>query len=176
PFGQPDVWTDASGSINGNPTGGHPAGISTAGISVPTQNAFNPFTVADYTSNGGSVPGSSFITVASAAPPGTEFTTGVRFRSLEAGLREQKNLTNNYLFTGGLKGNLGEFANAWDQLKTWEWEAGVRYNEAYLTQRLEGITNNFALRERLLDTDPATAFNAFGGHNNAFVKDSVYTT
>src|SRR5206468_4794860 len=167
PFGAPDVWTDAN----------KPAGISSAGISVPTQNAFNPFTVADYTSVGGSAPGASFITIASAAPAGTEFTTGVRFRSIEAGLREQKNLTNNYLFTGGLKGNLGEFANAWDQLKTWEWEAGVRYNEAYLTQRLEGIVNNFALRQRLLDTDPATAFNAFGlGINNKFVKDSVYTT
>jgi len=167
PFGAPDVWTDSN----------HPAGISGAGISVPTQNAFNPFTVADYSSPGGHVPGASFITIASAAPAGTQFTTGVRFRSIEAGLREQKNLTNNYLFTGGLKGNLGEFANAWDQLKTWEWEAGVRYNEAYLTQRLEGITNNFALRQRLLDTDPATAFNPFGiGGNTKFVKDAVYTT
>ena len=167
PFGAPDVWTDSN----------HPAGISGAGISVPTQNAFNPFTVADYSSPGGHVPGASFITIASAAPAGTQFTTGVRFRSIEAGLREQKNLTNNYLFTGGLKGNLGEFANAWDQLKTWEWEAGVRYNEAYLTQRLEGIVNNFALRQRLLDTDPATAFNAFGlGGNNKFVINSVYTT
>src|SRR5438477_8107264 len=167
PFGQPDVWTDKN----------LPAGISAAGISVPTQNAFNPFTVADYTSPGGPVSGASFITIASTAPAGTEFTTGVRYRSIVAGLREQKNLTNNYLFTGGLKGNLGEFANAWDQLKTWEWEAGVRYNEAYLTQRLEGIINNFALRQRLLDTDPATAFNAFGlGINNKFVKDSVYTT
>src|SRR5438094_4991248 len=38
PFGSPDIWTDST----------HSAGISAAGISVPTQNAFNPFTVADY--------------------------------------------------------------------------------------------------------------------------------
>src|SRR5205085_5681190 len=82
----------------------------------------------------------------SAAPPGTQFTTGVRYRSLEAGLRTLKVRTDNYLFTGGLKGNLGEFANAWDQLKTWAWEFGVRYNESYTTVRFGGIVNNYALR------------------------------
>src|SRR5437660_1609425 len=167
PFGAPDVWTDSN----------HPAGISGAGISVPTQNAFNPFTVADYSSPGGHVPGASFITIASAAPAGTQFTTGVRFRSIEAGLREQKNLTNNYLFTGGLKGNLGEFANAWDQLKTWEWEAGIRYNEDYRTTNTGGVVNNYALRNRLLDTDPATAFNPFGiSQNSRQVKNEVFVT
>ena len=45
PF-EPDVWTDQN----------NPFGISSVGISVPTQNAFNPFTVADYTSTGGSNP------------------------------------------------------------------------------------------------------------------------
>ena len=167
PFGQPDVWTDANNI----------AGISGVGISVPTQNAWNPFTVADYTSVAGPVAPVNPITTASAAPPGTEFTTGVRFRSVEAGLRSDKIRTDNYLFTGGLKGNLGEFANAWDQLKTWEWEFGVRYNDAFQTEALGGIINNYALRARLLDTNPATAFNAFGpGANNRFVKDSVYTT
>ena len=39
----PDPFTDAT----------HPVGISIAGISVPIQNPFNPFTVADYTSPGG---------------------------------------------------------------------------------------------------------------------------
>src|SRR5213078_3970165 len=39
----PDVFTDAT----------HPLGISIDGISVPIQNPFNPFTVADYTSPGG---------------------------------------------------------------------------------------------------------------------------
>ncbi len=42
----PDVFTDAI----------HPFGISPAGISVPIQNPFNPFTVADYTSPGGTDP------------------------------------------------------------------------------------------------------------------------
>lgn len=192
PFGLPDVWTDAGGfspnTIRLNPLdpqfnplgtiGAHAGGISANGISVPTQNAFNPFTVADYTSNGG-FGALDPITVASAAPAGTQFTTGVRYRSLEAGLRTDKQLTENYLFTGGLKGNLGEFANAWDQLKTWEWELGFRYNDAYQVERQGGIINNYALRARLLDTNPATAFNPFGlpGHQQTrFVQNSVYTT
>jgi iron complex outermembrane receptor protein len=159
----PDVWSDAA----------HASFISSAGISVPTQNAFNPFTVGDYTSNGVA----SAITFSSAPPPGTVFTTGVRYRSLEAGLRDLKVLTNNYLFTGGLKGNLGEFANAWDQLKTWEWEFGVRYNDVSVLTRQGGIVNNFALRARLLDTNPATAFNAFGANDNTrAVKNQVFAT
>jgi hypothetical protein len=44
----------------------------------------------------------------SAAPPGTQFTTAVRYRALEAGPRTDKITTNNYEFTGGLKGNLFE--------------------------------------------------------------------
>jgi iron complex outermembrane receptor protein len=163
----PDVWTD----IN------HGFGISTTGISVPTQNAFNPFTTADYTSPGGFSTSFSPFAQQSAAPPGTEFTTGVRYRSLEAGLRELKVRTDNYLFTGGLKGNLGEFANAWDQLKTWEWEFGIRYNESYRTVRFGGIVNNYALRNRLLDTDPTTAFNPFGINvNSRQVKREVFVT
>ncbi len=162
----PDVWVDAI----------HPFGISDSGISVPIQNAFNPFTVADYTSPGGF--NTAFpITQASAAPPGTEFTTNVRYRSLEAGLRTDKIQTNNYLFTGGLKGNLGEFANAWDTLKTWEWEAGVRWNEDSRGEIFGGIVNNNALRVALLDTDPATAFNPFGiNQNSKSVIDRVFTT
>jgi outer membrane receptor protein involved in Fe transport len=186
----PDIWTDAGGFAQGliqpnpalpnfNPlgtTGPHPAGISAAGISVPTQNAFNPFTTGDYTSSGGFPAPISPITAASAAPPGTVFTTGVRYRSLEAGLRQDKIDTENYLFTGGLKGNLGEFANAWDQLKTWEWEFGVRYNDSYQVERLGGIINDFALRQRLLDTNPATAFNVFGRNvQSRFARQAVFT-
>src|SRR5438067_2955700 len=52
----PDVFTDLGGSNSQNGVfttfGSHPFGISSTGISVPTQNAFNPFTQADYTSNG----------------------------------------------------------------------------------------------------------------------------
>jgi hypothetical protein len=96
---------------------------------------------------------------------------------LEAGLRTLKIRTDNYLFTGGIKGNLGEFANAWDQLKTWEWEFGIRYNESQVVTRAGGIVNNYALRNRLLDTDPATAFNPFGLNvNSRQVKNEVFVT
>jgi iron complex outermembrane receptor protein len=153
----PDFWADSI----------HPFGISgAAGFSVPTQNAFNPFTVADYTSPGGINTATPVFNIPSSPPPGTEFTTGVRYRSLEVGLRTFKVTTNNYNFTGGLKGNLGEFANAWDQLKTWEWEAGVRYSESNRVVRFGGIVDNFAMRIALLDTDPNTAFNPFGRNKN----------
>ena len=184
PF-EPDVWTDTGGFAPGfvtvaNPlgsTGSHPFGISTSGFSVPTQNAFNPFTVGDYTSNGGFDGSFPVFSIPSAAPPGTVFTTGVRYRSLEAGLRTAKIRTNNYVFTGGLKGNLGEFANAWDQLKTWEWEAGFRYNESNRVASDGGIVNNNALRAFLLDTDPATAFNPFGKNvNNKRTINQVFVT
>ena len=79
------------------------------GISVPIQNPFNPFTVADYTSPGGFDPKLPDTKV-SAAPPGTPLTTGVRYAGLEAGLRTDKITTHNYEFTGGLKGNLGSSA------------------------------------------------------------------
>jgi iron complex outermembrane receptor protein len=173
----PDIWTDLGGFSGGTPINSHAFGISAAGISVPTQNAFNPFTVADYTSNGGFSSTFPKFSQQSAAPAGTQFTTGVRYRSLEAGLRTSKIRTDNYLFTGGIKGNLGEFANAWDQLKTWEWEAAVRYNESYRSIRFGGIVNNYALRNRLLDTDPNTAFNPFGiSQNTRQVKNEVFVT
>src|SRR5207248_6884143 len=99
-----------------------------------------PFTVADYTSPGGS-----------GLPAGTPLTTGVRYTALEAGPRTNKITTHNYEFTGGLKGNLGEFS---DYFKTWNWETGFRYNEDSRIQRQGGIVENNALRAALLDTDP----------------------
>jgi len=107
-----DVFTDAT----------HPFGITPAGISVPIQNPFNPFTGADYTSPGGADPKFPGTQI-SAVPPGTQLTTGVRYSALEAGLQTDKITTHNYEFTGGLKGNLGEFG---DYFRTWEWEAGFR--------------------------------------------------
>jgi hypothetical protein len=148
----PDVWTDAT----------HPFLISNNGISVPIQNPFNPFTVADYTSPGGFDPRFP-QSQSSAAPPGTQFTTDVGYRALEAGLRTDKITTNNYEFTGGLKGNLGEFG---DYFKTWNWETGFRYNEDNRLERFGGVINNNALRAALLDTNPATAFNMFGLNQN----------
>jgi iron complex outermembrane recepter protein len=160
-----DIWTDAD----------HPFGISPSGISVPIQNAFNPFTVADYVSPGGVNP--QFPrTAVSAAPAGTAFTTGVRFRDLQVPF-DLKQTTKNYVFTGGLKGTLGEFANAWDQLKTWQWEAGVRWNEDFRTFLAEGVFNSNALRDALLDTNPVTAFNPFGlSQNSRSVLNRVVAT
>jgi hypothetical protein len=110
----------------------------------------------------------------SAAPPGTQFTTGVKYRALEAGLRTDKITTNNYEFTGGLKGNLGEFG---DYFKTWNWETGFRYSEDSRVERDGGIVNTNALRQALLDTNPATAFNPFGlNQNSRAVIDKVFTT
>lgn len=162
----PDIWTDAT----------HPAGISRFSLSVPIQNAFNPFTVPDYTSPGGSNPAFP-NTRASAAPPGTAFTTGVSYNALENGPQTDKVTTDNYLFTAGLRGNLGEFASEWDILKTWQWETGIRWNEDYRVEKIGGVVNNNSLRTALLDTNPATAFNPFGlSQNSKFVKDRVYTT
>jgi outer membrane receptor protein involved in Fe transport len=149
----PDVFTDAT----------HPSGITSLGISVPIQNPFNPFTVADYTSPGGFDPKRPDTRV-SAAPPGTGFTTDVGYRALEGGLRTDKVTTNNYLFTGGLKGSLGEFG---DYFKTWNWEAGFRYNEDDRLERFGGVVDNNALRAALLDTNPETAFNPFGVNTNS---------
>jgi iron complex outermembrane recepter protein len=160
----PDVFTDAT----------HPFGISGLfGISVPIQNPFNPFTVPNYTSPGGfdpKVPG----TAVSAAPPGTPLVTGVRYRGLEAGLRTDKINTNNSVFTGGLKGNLGELG---DYFKTWNWESAFRYSEDQRTERFGGIVNNANLRAALLDTNPATAFNPFGINQNApSVINKIFVT
>jgi iron complex outermembrane recepter protein len=159
----PDVFTDAT----------HPSGISPEGISVPIQNPFNPFTVADYISPGGVNPKFPGTRI-SAVPPGTPLTTGVHYAALEAGLRTDKITTHNYEFTGGLKGNLGEFS---DYFKTWQWQSGFRYNEDNRTELLGGIVDTNALRAALLDTNPATAFNPFGiNKNSPAVLDKVFTT
>jgi len=163
-----DVWTDATHPLPGGFSGRGPPSLS-----VPLQNPFNPFTVADYTSLGGVNPLFPQTQV-SAAPPGTQFTTGVRYRALEAGLRTDKITTDNYGFTSGLKGNLGEFGS---YFKTWNWETGFRYNEDNRRESFGGIVNNNALRSALLDTNPATAFNPFGlNQNTRAVLDRVFTT
>ena len=159
----PDVFTDAA----------NPSGISSSGISVPTQNAFNPFTTPDYVSAGGydaSVP----PRLQHPPPMGTALTTGVRYRAVETGLRSDKITADNYEFTGGLKGNLDEFG---DYFKTWQWESGARFNEDHRVERQSGVANNTALRAALLDTNPATAFNPFGiNQNSKAVLDRIFIT
>jgi len=93
---------------------------------------------------------------------------------LEAGPLTDKVTTHNYEFTGGLNGNLGEFG---DYLRTWNWQAGFRYNEDRRIERFGPIVNSDALRAALLDTDPATAFNPFGlNQNSPAVIDKVFAT
>src|SRR6266850_2598676 len=98
----PDPFHDAQG-----------IGFSPTGISVPIQNAFNPFTVADTTLPTGT------------AFPGLPVTTGVTYRSLEAGPRTSPTTKHDMLFDFGLKGELGEFG---DYFKTWNWEMGFLYS------------------------------------------------
>src|SRR5438067_7812879 len=121
--------------------------FSPAGISVPIQNAFNPFTVADTTLaiNGVPVP----------------VTTGVRFRGInDTGPRHEKFTYWDMLFDVGLKGEMGEFG---DYFKTWNWELGFRYARNEGEDLSIGEVSQPGLRDALLDTNPATAFNPFLG-------------
>src|SRR5262245_27179453 len=137
------------------------AGIpfSPRGISVPIQNAFNPFTVADAT-----------------LPDGTPVTTGVRFRSInDAGANSVKFTYNDMLFDAGLRGDLGEFGN---YFKTWNGEFGFRYSRNDVSLLFGGASAS-GLRDALLDTDPATAFNPFFGifgRNTRAAVSRVYVT
>jgi len=154
PF-SPDPFHDAQG-----------VGFSPTGISVPIQNAFNPFTVADTT-----------------LPTGTAFaglpvTTGVAYRSLEAGNRTAPFTKHDMLFDFGLKGEMGEFG---DYFKTWNWETGFRYSRDEAISLSGAVVSSSGLREALLDTNPATAFNPFlnfSGVNQqtAAARDRVYVT
>jgi iron complex outermembrane receptor protein len=120
--------------------------ISPNGISVPLQNPFNPFTVANTT-----------------LPDGTPVVTGVRYRELSAGPRSFRFTTHDFLFDGGLRGNLGEFG---DHFKNWNYEFSLRYNSNDKSAVSNGIVSKPGLREALLDTNPATAFNPFGRNVN----------
>src|SRR5581483_11174395 len=122
-------------------------GFSPAGISVPIQNAFNPFTVGDATLAINGVP--------------TPVTTGVRFRGVnDSGLRSEKFTYWDMIFDVGLKGEMGEFG---DYFKTWNWEVGFRYARNEGQDLSLGEVSQPGLREALLDTNPATAFNPFMG-------------
>jgi iron complex outermembrane recepter protein len=137
--------------------------FSPAGISVPIQNPFNPFTVADATLiyNGVPIP----------------VTTGVRFRATnDQGVRTEKTTIHDMLFDTGLRGEMGEFG---EYFKNWNWEMGFRYSRNDEQTLFEGQVNSSGLREALLDTNPSTAFNPFlgyfGRNSNAAIS-RVYVT
>ena len=137
--------------------------FSPSGISVPIQNPFNPFTVADATLiyNGVPVP----------------VTTGVRFRAInDQGVRTDKTTIQDVLFDTGLRGEMGEFG---DYFKSWNWELGFRYSRNYEQALFGGQVSGSGLREALLDTNPATAFNpflGFFGRNSKAAISRVYVT
>jgi iron complex outermembrane recepter protein len=151
PF-NPDAFTLPSG-----------APFSPVGLSVPMRNPFNPFTTADATlfHNGVSVP----------------VTTGVSYRAInDEPLRTNKTTFHDVLFDIGLRGEMGEFA---DYFKSWNWELGFRYSRNEQENLLGGIVSKSGLRNALLDTNPATAFNpflGFFGRNSPAAISRVYVT
>src|ERR1051326_8602665 len=136
------------------------APFSPSGISVPIANPFNPFTVADTT-----------------LPDGTPVTTGVGFRGInDTGGATSKTTFHDILFDAGLRGQMGEFG---DYFKNWNWELGFRYSRNDEETVICGMVSATGLRDALLDTDPATAFNPFlgiRGRNTAAAISRVYVT
>ena len=134
------------------------------GISVPIQNPFNPFTVADAT-----IPG--FFPDGSGLP----VTTGVQFRGInDMGPRHEKFTYWDSLFDVGLRGEMGEFG---DYFKTWNWELGFRYSRNEGQDLSIGEVSQPGLRDALLDTNPATAFDPFlnfTAHNTRAARSRVY--
>ena len=133
---------------------------------MPIQNPFNPFTVADAT-----IP--NFFPDGSGLP----VTTGVRFRGInDTGARSEKFTYQDSLFHVGLRGEMGEFGN---YFKTWNWELGFRYSWNEGQDLSIGEVSQPGLREALLDTNPATAFDPFlnfAAHNPEAARARVYVT
>ena len=123
------------------------------GISVPTQNAFSPFTVGD-----------TVLSANNGIYAGLPVTTQVRYRALgDVPRRQSKTTFTDYMVDFGLRGEMGEFG---DYFKTWNWETNFRYDdEAYEDVFLNAVSK-IGLREALADTNPATAFNVFGIPSN----------
>ena len=139
-------------------------GFSPFGISVPISNPFNPFTVADAT-----IP--NFFPDGSGLP----VTTGVGFRGTnDTGPRHEKFTYWDSLFDVGLRGEMGEFG---DYFKTWNWELGFRYSRNEGQDLSVGDVSQPGLRDALLDTNPATAFDPFlnfNAHNTQAARSRVY--
>jgi hypothetical protein len=140
---------------------GTSVGFSNNSISVPIQNAFNPFTVGNATLEINGIP--------------TPVTTGVKFRGInDTGPRAEKFTYWDQLFDFGLRGEMGEFA---DYFKTWNWEMGFRYSRNEGQDISVGEASQPGLRDALLSTDPATAFDPFlnfTGHNTRAARAAVY--
>ncbi len=143
---------------------GTTAPFSPRAFSVPIQNPFNPFTVAD-------------ATIPNFFPDGRGLpvTTGVGFRAVnDTGPRHEKFTYYDYLFDVGLRGEMGEFG---DYFKTWNWEFGFRYSRNEGQNLSTGAVSDPGLREALLDTNPATAFDPFlnfNAHNTKAARSRVY--
>src|SRR6266545_2911446 len=74
----------------------------------------------------------------------------------------------------GLKGEMGEFG---DYFKTWNWEAGFRYSRNEGQDLSINEASQPGLRDALLDTNPATAFDPFlnfTAHNTRAARSRVY--
>jgi iron complex outermembrane receptor protein len=137
--------------------------FSSSGISVPIQNAFNPFTVPNAT-----------LPAGAGAYAGVPVTTGVFYRGLEFGPRTSKDTEFDILFNAGLRGQLGEFG---DYFKTWGWETSFRYDYNYVENLFGGAVSKPGLRDALFDTNPATAFNPFGINQNTIAaQNRVFVT
>jgi outer membrane receptor protein involved in Fe transport len=140
--------------------------FSPTGISVPLSNPFNPFTVADAT-----IP--NFFPDGSGLP----VTTGVRYRGVaDTGPRFEKFTYWDQLFDFGLRGEMGFIA---DYFKTWNWELGFRYSRNEGQDLSVGEVSQPGLRQALLDTNPATAFDPFlniSSQNTAAARAQVYVT
>src|SRR5437867_377270 len=140
--------------------------FSPNGISVPLTNPFNPFTVGNAT-----IP--NFFPDGSGLP----VTTGVRFRGInDTGPRSEKFTYWDQLFDVGLRGEMGWIA---DYFKTWNWEMGFRYSRNEGQNLSVGEVSQPGLRDALLSTDPATAFDPFlnfNAHNTKVARAQVYVT
>jgi iron complex outermembrane recepter protein len=147
-------------------TPGTDLSFSPFNISVPISNPFNPFTVAD-------------ATIPNFFPDGRGLpvTTGVGFRGTnDTGPRHEKFTYDDALFDVGLRGEMGEFGN---YFKSWNWELGFRYSRNEGQDLSVGEVSQPGLREALLDTNPATAFDPFlnfNAHNTAAARARVYVT
>ena len=134
--------------------------FSPNGISVPIANPFNPFTVPD-----------------AHLPDGTPVTTAVGFSGIkDTGGSTSKTTFYDTLFNARLRGQMGEFG---DYFKNWNWELGFHYSRNEEETVTDGVVSAAALRDALLDTNPATAFNPFLGYrgrNTAAAIRRVYVT